>query len=334
MIREITKPTALASANGDLAPDAAGYSRRPLHTSDNVPHGLYYLWRTKKWDYWEVTSAEVVLGLVVADVDYANLVSIYLHDRTTGETIEEENVAILKGRGVELPTSLPPFNVLGSGGGITLGFEDAEDGKSTIIRVNSPRVSAEITVDTTSELLSVAVPWGPTRYFYTIKAPSLPAQGTVTIDGKTTHTFKDAWAVLDRGRGRWNYSNAWNWAAAGGINSEGRQVGFTVGENADVDGETENAFIVDKVLQEPSLPQITWTYDLKDPMKPWSLKADWIDATITPWHVRNNATQMLVVSSWTVQVFGEWSGWAVLKDGTRVSLDGLTGFAEEAYQRF
>lgn len=334
MVREITKPTALSLPDGNLAPDAAGYSRKPLHTSDNLPHGLYYLWRSKKWDYWGITSPELVLGLTVADLDYANLVQVYLHDRTTGETIEEEHVPLLAGRGVQLPTSLPPVKVFGSSGGITISFEDSTDRTHTTIRVESPRVSAELVADTTGESMSVAVPWGETRYFYTIKAPSLPVSGTVTIDGKRAFTVKhDAWAVLDRGRGRWNYINTWNWAAAGGVNSEGRRVGFTLGETATAEGNTENAFIVDKVLH-AGLGPIKWEYDLNSPAQPWRLKSEWIDATLTPWHVRTATNQKIVVSSRTIQAFGQWSGWAVLNDGTRVSLDGLTGFAEDAYQRF
>lgn len=334
MVREITEPIALALPNGRLAPGAAGYSRKPLHSSDHLPHGLWYLWRTKKWDYWGIISPEVVIGLVLADLDYANLVQIYLYDRVTGELIEEEHAPILNGRGVTLPTSVPPIKAFGSSGGITLAFEDSDDGTQTTIRVNSPRISANLVVDTSGESLSVAVPWGESRYFYTIKAPSLPTTGTVTIDGKRTYYIdKNAWAVLDRGRGRWNYSNKWNWAAAGGVNADGKRVGFSLGETATAEGDTENAFVVDQVLN-VGLPGIKWAYDLKNPTAPWTLKGDWIDATIKPWHVRTAKTEMVLIASRTIQVFGDWSGWAVLADGTRISLDGLTGFAEDAYQRY
>lgn len=331
--REITEPTVLATPNGDLAPDAGGWSRKPLHTSDNIPHGLYYLWRTKKWDYWGITTPELVLGLTVADLDYANFVQVYLYDRSTKETIAEEHAPLLNGRGVELPTSLPPLKVYGSSNGITLDFEEV-DTSHTIIRVKSPRVTAELTVDTSGESLSVAVPWGKARYFYTVKAPSLPVTGTVTIDGSRTHTVgQDAFAVLDRGRGRWNYRNVWNWAAAGGVNPDGQRIGFTLGANAKPNGDTENALVVDKVL-DFGHPQIKWEYNIDKPEEPWTLKADWIEATVTPWHVRKASINRLLVASSTIQVFGDWSGWARLKDGTRVSLDGLTGFAEEAWQRY
>lgn len=182
---------------------------------------------------------------------------------------------------------------------------------------------------------SVAVPWGTNRYFYTVKAPALPVvSGSVTIDGSRTIPIgHDAWAVLDRGRGRWRYMNRWNWAGAGGVNADGRRVGFSLGENAKEDGTTENALVVDKVL-DFGHTKIEWEYDINEPSKPWRLKADWVDATLTPWHVRKASVNMLLVASSTVQVFGDWSGWAVLKDGTRVSLDGASGFAEEAWQRY
>ena len=51
-MREITRPVPLCRPGGKLNPEAVGFSRRPLHTSDNLPSGPLHLWRTKRWDYW------------------------------------------------------------------------------------------------------------------------------------------------------------------------------------------------------------------------------------------------------------------------------------------
>lgn len=333
-MREITSPTALVARGGNLIPEAVGFSRRPLHTTDELPSGALHGYRTKRWDYWGITSPELFLGLTVADLDFGCVLQLYCHDRTTGETIVEETTKIPTPRGrIELPTGLPPFFAHGTVGDTSIRF-DAAGENHTILRVETPRVSTVLEVDARGESLSVVVPWSASRYQYTVKGPALPVSGIVMVDGREVRLDDDAWATLDRGRGRWRYSTEWNWSAGSGINRAGQRVGLTLGAKwTDGTGSTENALVVDGVLDGPR-PDAEWEYSLSSPEKPWRLRGSWINATITPAHVRTASTQAVVAAGTTVQVFGRWAGSATLSDGRSVSLDGLTGWAEDARNRW
>ena len=333
-MREITTPTALVSPGGRLVRDAVGFSRRPLHTTDHLPHGALHGWRTKKWDYWGITSPELAIGLTVADLDYGAVLQLYCHDRSTGETITSELTKLPTPRErIQLPTGLPPFFVFGTVGDMSVRF-DAAGENHTVLRVETERVSTVLEVDARGESLSVVVPWSENRFQYTVKGPALPVSGIVMIDGREIRLEDNAWATLDRGRGRWKFDTAWNWATGSGINPDGLRLGLQAGARwTDGTGSTENALVVDGILDGPR-PDAAWTYDLKNPEGPWRLRGSWIDATLTPWHVRHASTSAGIVSGTTVQAFGDWSGSATLSNGRRVSLDGLTGWAEDAHNRW
>ncbi len=49
MEREITEPVDLCLPDGRLNPDAVGWTRTPLHTTN-----LWGWGRAKRWEYWNV----------------------------------------------------------------------------------------------------------------------------------------------------------------------------------------------------------------------------------------------------------------------------------------
>lgn len=331
---EHTSSTSLVAADGTLIPTAVGWSRHPVHTTDNLPTGWWYAYRTKKWEYWGITSSEVALGLTIADLDFGTVLQLYLFDRSTGEAITTEVPTVPPNRDlVSLPGSLPPLTARGNAGDTEIEFEDAKEGNKTRLRARTERVLVDLEVDTSGESLSVVVPWSSARYQYTVKSPGLPVTGTVTIDGRSIE-LSDAWATLDRGRGRWPYVMSWNWGTASGLNAEKRRIGLTLGARwTDGTGTTENALVVDGRMASGPLPDVEWTYDLKNPERAWHIEGPWINATITPWHVRKAQAQKVVMSSYTTQVFGEWTGWAMWGQ-EKVDLDGLVGWAEDAANRW
>ena len=84
--REITEPVELCRPDGrTLNPTAVGWSRRPLHTA-NLRGG----WgRTKRWDYWCVLSADLVIAITYADVDYIGMATIWLAPETKDRPLPE-----------------------------------------------------------------------------------------------------------------------------------------------------------------------------------------------------------------------------------------------------
>src|SRR6266540_1609519 len=82
---ELTASVVLCGADGHLNRQAVGWSRHPLHTC-NLPPSLS---RKKKWNYWAVTSNDLLFSATIADIDRLQLAGAYVFDRQTHRHIEK-----------------------------------------------------------------------------------------------------------------------------------------------------------------------------------------------------------------------------------------------------
>src|SRR2546423_1463282 len=83
--RELTAPVDLCGPDGRLNREAIGWSRQPLHRC-NLPDSLA---RKKKWNYWAVTSEDLLFSATIADVDRLQLGGAYIFHRPTRWHIEK-----------------------------------------------------------------------------------------------------------------------------------------------------------------------------------------------------------------------------------------------------
>jgi hypothetical protein len=326
--REITEPVDLCLPDGRLSPDAVGWSRQPLHRTALRGWG-----RSKRWEYWGLVMPEHILGITVSSLDYAGVHSVYLLERATGsETVADAVVPL--GLGARLA---PRCGVGGSRVRTkTLRIEIDELREGTRIRVRTPVVDLDVValLPDGHESLAVVVPWSERRFQYTVKDVGRPLRGRVRVAGAAYDVDPaESFGVLDHGRGRWPYAITWNWGAGSGV-VEDRRVGLQVGGAwTDGTGSTENALFVGGVAHKIS-EDLVWDYDAVDWLAPWHVHGSRVDAVLTPFHERAARTDLGVVASEVHQCFGTWSGWASTDDGVRIALDGITGWAEEARNRW
>lgn len=316
---EIAEPVDLAVGRR-LNPDAVGWTRRPLHRT-----ALPWTGRAKRWEYWGIVTRRFVLGLTIADLDYANLTQVYAYDRLRRHEVSLDTTKLGPLR-PGLSDDLPPITV--SSGPLTF----ADHGRGTRISVQSERVTVALEAEGGDDALGVVVPWSPRRFQYTLKDPARPLSGTIEVDGEREAVVA-GWGVLDRGRGVWPYRMTWNWGAGSG-DVGGRRLGLQLGGKwTDGTGQTENGLFVDGRLHH-WIDDLQWSYDLEDPASPWTVTGPDVEATLTPFHRRVATTQLGVIASRTHQAFGRWSGWARGGKGVEHRLDGLVGWAEEARNRW
>lgn len=329
--REIRAPVDLCTAAGDLNPAAVGWTRQPLHTAN-----LSGAWgRNKRWVYWNVLTPDATLGLVVSDIDYLALHSVYWSDLKSTEI--DETAIVPLGR-VDLPAT-------SGGGAVRVDRRDLQIAitpSPTGVRLQAAtkRVRADITVARPPghECLGVVIPWSTTRFQYTVKENGLPATGSIAVDGReyALPTGK-SWGVLDFGSGRWPYETTWNWAAGSGVAGDGTRVGLQFGGKwTDGTGMTENAVCIDGRLHKLGT-DLSWEYDALDWMKPWRIAdpaGGRVELAFTPQYERKARTNVLVIATEVHQCFGTWSGWVTDDAGRRVCVDGVRGFAEEARSRW
>lgn len=250
--REISSPVSLTQPDGRLNREAVGWTRTPLITTDGIGRGWRGRGRNKRWEYWGVTTPTHVVALVLSDIDYAAVHSIWVLDRRTGEEVAHDAIGVL-GRSATLPGTLGAGPARARTKKVRIDLDEVEGG--TRLRAEGARVRVDVMAERPPghESLGVVVPWSDRLFQYTVKDVARPAAGTLWVDGVQYDVPPgESWAVLDHGRGRWPYAMHWNWGAGSG-RTDGRVVGIQVGGKwTHGTGATENALLVDGHLTKVS----------------------------------------------------------------------------------
>ncbi|MCC2323459.1 DUF2804 family protein [Cellulomonas xiejunii] len=331
--REITAPVSLTLPDGRLNPDAVGWTRTPLVTTDGIGRGARGLGRNKRWEYWAVTTPTHVVALVVSAIDYAAVHGIWVLDRTTRQAVAHDAIGVLTGSAT-LPGTLGGGKVRASTRAVKIAIDEVPGG--TRLRARGERVRVDVVAHRPDghESLGVVVPWTDTLFQYTVKDVARPATGTVWVDGVASDVpAGESWATLDHGRGRWPYDVRWNWGAGSG-RTDGRVIGLQVGGQwTDGTGSVENSLVVDGRLTKIS-EELVWEYDRDDWLAPWHVTGTDVELTLTPFHLKQSVTDLTVFAARTSQCFGHWEGRVRDSTGTWVPVRDVVGWAEDVHNRW
>lgn len=329
MEKEITHPVDLCRRDGRLNPDSVGWSRFPVHNT----HLRGLLGRNKRFDYWCVTSPELVVAFSISDIDYRSGVSTFFLDRRTKHTLTMSRARWLRPN----PTMRSPW------GSLPIEYQDEEiavriaPGNSQVtLTIESARLSADIAVEVPDdhESMGVVVPWSTRTFQYTRKDNCLAASGTVIAD-RTEYTLDSSTAIatMDHGRGRWPYNTVWNWASASG-RTDGHEIGLQFGGKWTVGTpSTENSLRIDGRVEKIS-EELNWEYDSDDWMAPWRITGAGVDVTFRPEYHRSSKLDRFVLLSREDQVFGSFTGQITSRDGRTFRVEDLFGWAEEVHRRW
>lgn len=346
-------PGPLLDDTGALA--EAGWSTAEVRSYDRKRVAASRL-RIKEWDYYCVLSDSATatgdggagagpfgLALTVADNGYVGLLGVsWLDLAVPSETTENALVPFPLGR-LQLPSSADHGDVAVERGGIRIEYRN--EGRARRLIVDHPRfgggrgLSGEVVLrHPESDRMVIATPFPNARkaFYYNQKINCLPAEGAITVGGRK-YVFDPAtsFGVFDWGRGVWTYDNTWYWGSASGVH-DGVPFGFNIGYGfGDTTAASENMLFHDGVAHKLDrvhfhLPR--GTYD----GAPWQFTSNdgRFRMEFEPVLDRAADIDVLVVRSSQHQVFGRFSGEAVLDDGTRLEVDGLLGFAEEVRNRW
>jgi len=332
---EITAPVLLCGEDGRLNRAAVGWSRYPLHRC-NLPPSLA---RKKKWNYWAVTSEDMLFSATIADVDRLQLGGAYLYHRSTQRHIDKTVVQAMG-------TLSMPETVSGD---IVIDHPDmrvalTDEGSGTRIRVaaadfgGSP-LEADIVVRRPAghETLNVVIPWSDIQFQFTSKQNTLPASGYIRLGDERLEFTEPSFGCLDYGRGVWPEHTVWNWGAASGVQG-GRTVGLNLGGRwTDGTGMTENGICIDGRLTKIS-EDLDFDYDRTALMKAWrvrSMSTDRVDLVFEPEFERISeagSRDGFFVS--THQMFGCYSGRVTPEEGVPVEVRDLFGWIEDHEARW
>lgn len=342
MQRRITVPGNLHDEKGHLT--QTGYATGLVLSYDRKRVAASSL-RLKEWDYYYIGNDHHGLALTVADNGYMNMDSVSLLDFEDKWEQTTSRMGILRPRR-DLPATSVKGDIKARGKDYEINF--LNDGHKRQLFGHMERFRGNETLlfdltltDVPRDSMVIVTPFKdkPKAFYYNQKINCLRAEGRVVL-GEKEYLFSPAasFAVLDWGRGVWTYENTWYWGSASGI-AEGHRFGFNIGYGfGDTSAASENMVFCDGIAHK--LSQVTFNIPMKDGhedyLSPWTFTSDdgRFEMDFTPILDRAACIDMKLLLSDQHQVFGRFSGKAVLDDGTVINVRELTGFAEKVHNKW
>ena len=336
---EITTPGALLNEKGDLA--RPGFSRALVQEYRRADVKVSPL-RIKEWDYYLVNNGKFALALTVADNGYMGLDSVSLLDLEEGWEITKSPMSFLPLGKKHLPETSVTGDVHSAARGYGIHFIHEGEKRVLIAYMNKFGESAlsarvELT-ECPEDSLVIATPFDkPGHFYYNQKINCMRAEGEVSYNGvKYVFDPSESFAVLDWGRGVWTYHNTWYWGSAS-YHVDGVPFGWNIGYGfGDCSAASENMLFYNGRAHKLSQVKFNIPGNEKDFMSLWTFTSDdgRFEMDFVPVLDRAACTDVKLIKSDQHQVFGRFTGKAVLDDGTVIEVRDFPGFAEKVENKW
>ncbi|NLL63675.1 MAG: DUF2804 domain-containing protein [Ruminococcaceae bacterium] len=308
--------------------------------------------RIKEWDYYLITANDFAFAMTIDDNSYMGQESASVLDFTDKDNPWEHTSGIIKfftnGK-IGMPSTSEIGDVAYDSKKVKL--KVTNDGKTRHLTCHYKNFDGKndldmdiVLTDFPEDSMVAAVPWKnhPRHFYYNQKIIGMKATGTVAFRGKTytLDESNNAFGLLDWGRGVWTYDNTWYWGAGQTRLPDGHTFGFNIGYGfGDTSAASENMLFYDgkaHKLEEVSF-NIPKTADGKDDfMAPWTFTSSdgRFEMDFIP--ILDRAANITVgpLGSDQHQVFGHFSGTAILDDGTKLEIKDMLGFAEKVRNKW
>ena len=341
MQHEIKKAAPLLDKNGNIA--EPGYSKKMLsvYNRDDIKAGAM---RIKEWDYYLINNGHFALALTIDNNGYMNMNSVSLLDFDNNWEITTSPIKFFPGRTPSFPSTSEKGNVELKGKNHHLKFVNNGDGKRTLTAYMEKfgpegELKAEVELfDEPEESMVIATPFDKNAHFYyNQKINCMRASGEVSYGGKK-YVFNpdDSFAVLDWGRGVWTYHNTWYWGSAS-YQVDGIPFGWNIGYGfGNTEAASENMLFYNGKAHKLSQVKFNIPGDEKDFLSPWTFTSDdgRFEMDFVPVLDRASCTDVKLIKSDQHQVFGKFTGKAILDDGQVIEVKDFPGFAEKVENKW
>ena len=343
MQHRITTPGPLLDENGRLI--EKGYALSQIRSYDRARVKASPL-RLKEWDYYCICTDRFALALTVADNGYMTMDSISLLDFDAGSQVTTSRMSLPCIAKRDLPFSSASGDIRIRRNGYEICFDNDEKTRHLHGYMDNfsgeNGISFDVTLtDAPDETMVIATPFPdkPAAFYYNQKINCMRADGTVRFKNKE-YRFDPAkdFGVLDWGRGVWTYDNTWYWGSASGL-AGGIPFGFNIGYGfGDTSAASENMLFYNGKAHK--LSRVKFEIPVRggqdDFMSPWKFSSDdgRFEMDFVPVMDRCAKIDLKLICSDQHQVFGRFSGTAVLDDGQKVEIKDLTGFAEKVRNKW
>lgn len=302
--------------------------------------------RIKEWDYYLVSNKDYAVALTIDDNSYMGLDSISLLDfRIPWEHTNSPMKFFTNGKR-NFPSTSKVGDIEVNEKGYSISFK--VEGNKRILKFKMDNfnegkpIEGEITLSKADqESMVIVTPYKEAldHFYYNQKINCMPASGYVKYDGNI-YEFKpeESCGVLDWGRGVWTYKNTWYWGSASNY-VDGHLFGWNIGYGfGDTSAASENMLFYDGKAHK--LSQVKFNIPTKDGkddfMSPWTFTSDdgRFEMDFKPILDRASNTDFVILGSNQHQVFGLFTGKAILDDGNEIHIKDFPGFAEKVMNKW
>lgn len=341
MQNEIISAAPLLDENGNLR--QAGFAKRllPVYRRADIKVSPT---RIKEWDYYLVSNGRFAVAFTIDDNGYMGLDSVSLLDFERGINLTKSPMSFMPLGRLSMPESSARGDVRHSGKHHSLAFLNDGDGRRVLMakmKGLGPEgdFSARIELtDEPEESMVICTPFEKAGHFYyNQKINCMRASGRAIYGGRV-YEFDpaDSFAVLDWGRGVWTYHNTWYWGSAS-YQVDGVPFGWNIGYGfGDTSAASENMLFYNGKAHKLSEVRFHIPGDEKDFMSPWKFTSDdgRFEMDFVPVMDRAACTDVKLIKSDQHQVFGRFTGRAVLDDGKAIEVKDFPGFAEKVENKW
>lgn len=329
MQKQFLEPGPVLDRNGSPYP---GYSTKSILTYERKAIKASPL-RIKEWDFYQISDDRMCLQITYGHASYAGQVGVMFFDYANGEKLAEKGTFLVLPFGsLHLPENAEKDHIIqyNKKSGV---MRITAKGNKRLLYCRWEDFEAEITLirqNMNSIVINIPFDESPKAFYYNHKINCMTAEGVVKYNGtEYFFNFENSFGILDWGRGVWPFHNEWYWSNGSGY-IDNRIFGFNLGRGfGNTNAATENIlFYGDNVHK---LSEVH--FDLgTDYNKPWHIydTENKLDLTLTPVYDRTTSTKLLWVDNCCHQMFGEFTGKAVMEDGTELKIEKLYSFAEHA----
>lgn len=340
---KITKPSRLLDKKGELI--QKGYALSPIlkYCKADVARKL----RLKEWDYYLIYNTDYATALTVGKSVNLILISATFVDFNQGYEKTKSVVRIISKKKFDMPTSSTIGDIAYHDKLASVSFKHVNEGRLIEIKLKNLGESTNfeasfMLTNEPKDSMVIATPFDEDKkaFYYNRKIIGMRASGTVRFK-ENVYSFSDTntYGLLDWGRGVWPYKTTWYWGAAQGTIS-GNLFGFNLGYGfGNTSAATENMLffngkaskLCDVNFHIPKNEKKQYEY-----MKPWKITSSnhRLNLTFHPILDRNVHLSAIILSTNQHQVFGTFTGTAILDDGTIIYLQDFLGFAERVENRW
>lgn len=341
--RKISNRQRLLNEQGEL--NDKGYATELLleYHREHIKTRFY---RIKEWDYYLVVNEEFAVALTIADNSYMGLLSVSFLDFVNATYKTTSVIKPFTFGKLRLPSSSKTGDIFFKDNRIQMEIRHEHKNRRLICAMKNFDKNKDFQCDILLsnepiESMIIVTPFKEDKkaFYYNQKINCFDAEGIVIFGGQEYELLEGtSFGTLDWGRGVWTYRNTWYWGSASGV-VNGKKFGFNIGYGfGDTSAASENMLFFDGKAHKLSevtfhIPQSNNQYDY---LKKWTFTSSdgRFEMTFAPILDRSDYTSIGIISSDQHQVFGRFSGQAILDDGTKVNVNNLLGFAERVSNRW